>query len=162
MQVCKLIWMEDLGAIAPYSFLHVIKLQFTGHKSLHQFWTDKSFFPTHSFQIFDSRKFLEKFYNLPFTCFRYPSPALLSEVVQFVVKCQLSICMHMNLTHLIFLGQLALFKRKFECGKYRDSISSKLSEEFNGISTDYCHRICVETRLISPQLAQVFQLFCLS
>lgn len=31
----KLIWMEDLGAIAPYSLLHVIKLQFTGHKSLH-------------------------------------------------------------------------------------------------------------------------------
>lgn len=35
MQVCKLIWMEDQGAIAPYSFLHVINLQFTGHKSLH-------------------------------------------------------------------------------------------------------------------------------
>lgn len=80
-----------------------------------------------------------------------------------VVCCKMStLDLHMNLTHLIFLGQLALFKRKFECGKYRDSISNKLSEEFNGISTDYCHRICVETRLISPQLAQVFQLFCLS
>lgn len=80
-----------------------------------------------------------------------------------VVCCKIStLDLHMNLTHLIFLGQLALFKRKFECGKYRDSISSKLSEEFSGISTDYCHRICVETRLICPQLAQVFQLFCLS
>lgn len=62
--------------------------------------------------------------------------------------------LHVNLTHLIFRGRLANCLKESLIKESRYSISSKLSDEI--IGANYFHGICVETRLISPQLAQVF------